>query len=381
MAEVPGATAGPVVPGARLLVVSASMGAGHDTVAAELVRRAAEHGHRADSVDILSLLPRGLGGWLRRGYQASVRHAPWAYGAVYHAFLRPGRGPRPSGVPLARLAADRLRALVDRDRVDVVVPVFHLAAQLTGHLRANRLLPVPSVVYMIEFAAHRHWLHPGNDRFLCLTEQAAQEVRRATGRPADVTGPVVAPRFTAPAPSAARWRRVFAREHPGRTPVLMSAGAWGVASRLHTTARLLVRNGYLPVVLCGRNDRMRASVAGVAGVLALGWQEDMPGLMGATRALVDNAGGLTAVQALAAGLPVVGHRPLPGHFAQGARRMAALGVSDLAADDAALLDALARLTRPGAERDLRIARGRQLFRAEEEPLERVLAAAAAGTRG
>ncbi|MEW2619078.1 galactosyldiacylglycerol synthase [Streptomyces sp. NPDC048106] len=379
MAEVPGATTSSVMPSARLLVVSASMGAGHDTVAAELVRRAAEQGHRASTVDILSLLPRGLGRWLRSGYQLSVRHAPWTYGAVYQAFLRPGRGPRPSGVPLARLAADRLRELVEQERADVVVPVFHLAAQLTGHLRAHRLLPVPSVVYMIEFGAHRHWLHPGNDRFLCLTEQAAQEVRQATGRPADVTGPVVAPRFTLPAPGAARWRRFFEDVHPGRTPVLMSAGAWGVASRPVATARLLARHAYLPVVLCGRNERMRASLTGIAGVLPLGWQEDMPGLMGATRALVDNAGGLTAVQALAAGLPVVSHRPLPGHFAHGARRMAELGVSDLTTDDPGLLESLARLSRPGAERDRRIGRGRTLFHDEGEPLDRVLAVTAAGT--
>ncbi|WP_435847321.1 MGDG synthase family glycosyltransferase [Streptomyces eurythermus] len=379
MTEVHGTITSPALPRARLLVVSASMGAGHDTVATELVRRATESGHRASTVDILSLLPRGLGGWLRRGYRVSVRHAPWTYGLVYRAFLRPGRGPRPSGVPLARLAADRLRELVERDRVDVVVPVFHLAAQLTGHLRANRLLPVPSVVYMIEFGAHRHWLHPGNDRFLCLTERAAQEVRLATGRPADVTGPVVAPRFTAPASGAERWRRFFEDFHPGRTPVLMSAGAWGVASRPVTTARRLARDGYLPVVLCGRNERLRASLTGFAGVLPLGWQDDMPGLMGAARALVDNAGGLTAVQALAAGLPVIGYRPLPGHFAQGARRMAELGVSDLATDDLGLLDSLRRLTRPGTERDLRIARGKELFHDERAPLERVLAAVAADT--
>ncbi|MFJ8098286.1 glycosyltransferase family protein [Streptomyces griseofuscus] len=123
---------------------------------------------------------------------------------------------------------------------------------------------------------------------------------------------------------------------------------------------------------------MRASLAHVPQTLALGWQDDMPGLMGAARALIDNAGGLTAVQALAAGLPVVSHRPLPGHFAQGARRMAGLGLSDLAPDDATLLAALSRLTRSGTERDLRIARGRQFFHDEDEQLARLLAAAATG---
>ncbi|CAL9353061.1 hypothetical protein [Streptomyces sp. enrichment culture] len=47
------------------------------------------------------------------------------------------------------------------------------------------------------------------------------------------------------------------------------------------------------MVLCGRNERLRASLTGFAGVLPLGWRDDMPGLTGAALALVDNAGGLT----------------------------------------------------------------------------------------
>ncbi|MEU9481574.1 galactosyldiacylglycerol synthase, partial [Streptomyces sp. NPDC048191] len=167
------------------------MGAGHDTVATELARRAAASGHDPHVADLLRLLPYGLGDALRRSYQASVRHFPWAYAGVYGAFLRAGRGPRPSGVPLARLAGDRLTELVERLEADVVVCVFHLAAQLTGHLRARGRLRVPSAVFLVDFAVHRQWLHPGNDRYLCLTEGAADEVRRALGTPAVATGPAV----------------------------------------------------------------------------------------------------------------------------------------------------------------------------------------------
>ncbi|MEU0257414.1 galactosyldiacylglycerol synthase, partial [Streptomyces sp. NPDC006184] len=148
--------------------------------------------------------------------------------------------------------------------------------------------------------------------------------------------------------------------------VLLSAGAWGAASRPAATASLLAAAGYLPVVLCGRNDRLRARVSGEPAVLALDWVDDMPGLLAASYALVDNAAGQTAVQALAAGLPVVGHRPLPGHGADGVRRMAGLGLSELAPDGPALLAALARLT-DARERAERVARGRALFR--HDPLD------------
>ncbi|MEU3522491.1 galactosyldiacylglycerol synthase [Streptomyces sp. NPDC038707] len=340
------------------------MGAGHDTVAAELARRAAARGGRAQVVDVLRLLPYGLGTGLRRGYQASVRHLPWLYAGVYGAFLREGRGPRPSGVPLARLAGERLTDLVDRSRPDVVVSVFHLAAQLTGHLRDRGALRVPSAVFLLDFAVHRQWLHPGNDRYLCLTDTAAARVRRTLDTPVVTTGPVVAPVFRAPAPGADRWRERFAARAPGRPPVLLSAGAWGAASRPEATARLLAGAGWLPVVLCGRNERLYARMSREPAALALGWVDDMPGLLAAGHALVDNAAGQTAVQALAAGLPVVAHRPLPGHGADGVRRMADLGLCVLAPDGTALLTALDALREGTRERAAQVARGQALFRGD-----------------
>ncbi|MFI2759147.1 galactosyldiacylglycerol synthase [Streptomyces echinatus] len=338
------------------------MGAGHDTVAAELARRATARGHEAHVADVLRLLPYGLGTGLRRGYRVSVRHLPWVYAGVYGALLREGHGPRPGGVPLARLAGDRLTELVDRLDADAVVSVFHLAAQLTGHLRERGRLRVPSTVFLLDFAVHRQWLHPGNDRYLCLTDAAAARVRRAVGAPVVTTGPVVAPGFLGPAPGAERWRERFAARAPGRPPVLLSAGAWGAASRPVGTARLLASAGWLPVVLCGRDERLLARMTREPAALALGWVDDMPGLLAACYALVDNAAGQTAVQALATGLPVVGHRPLPGHGADGVRRMAELGLSALAPDAPALLAALDALREGGRTRTDRVARGRALFR-------------------
>lgn len=355
---------GPQVPreAERLLIVSASMGSGHDTVAAELARRARADGRQARVVDVLALLPYGLGSGLRGFYRTAVREAPWVYAGIYDFFLRPGPRPRPSGTPLARLAGGRLMRLVRDWRPDVVVSVFHLAAQLTGHLRDRGVLRVPGAVVVVDFAVHRQWLHPGNDLYLCVSEEAAQEVRRSIGRPAETTGPVVAPEFFSEGPGAAGWRRRLERYGGGRPAVLVSAGAWGAGSHLPGTARLLAAHGFLPVVLCGRNERLRRALSDVPGVLAPGWVSDMPDLLHACAALVDNAAGQTAVQALAAGLPVVGHRPLPGHGAEGVRRMAELGVSDHAPDAPALLRSLARLTEPGPWRERRITAGRALFR-------------------
>ncbi|GAA3379350.1 galactosyldiacylglycerol synthase [Streptomyces sannanensis] len=344
----------------RLLIVSASMGAGHDTVAGELARRLRSRGHRVARCDVLELLPRGAGPALRESYRLTVRHFPWLYGAVYAAFFRDGPV-RPGTAPLAVTAERRLLDTVAECRADAVVATFHLAAQVTGRLRASGTLTVPSAVFVTDFAAHRQWVHPGNDLHLCVTGTAAARVREHGGRSAFATGPVVPSEFRLRGREPVHWPRVLDSYAPGRTPVLVSTGAWGVASDLAATARLIADTGCLPVILCGRDDRLRLRMSKTPDVLALSWVTDLADLMGAAGALVDNAAGQTAVQALAAGLPVVGYRPIPGHGAEGVRAMAAAGVSAYAPDAGALRDRLTALVHPGPARERQITAGAAVF--------------------
>ncbi|GLZ12924.1 hypothetical protein Acsp04_31590 [Actinomadura sp. NBRC 104425] len=352
-----------------MLIVSASMGAGHDGVAAELARRLAAAGGAAEVVDLLELLPLGLGGGLRRWYGWMMRSAPWLYALIYRVFFAPPPPRRHRRAcawdsPLTVLAAARLRRLVAGRRPGEVVTTFHVAAQAAGRLRGRGLLAVPSTVLLTDFAVHRMWLHPGNDRYLCPSPATARRVTALTGRPAACCAPLTGPAFRRPPAARAAVRRV--RERLGVRPddrlVLVSAGSWGVGE-VAEAARVLAGSGrYLPVVLCGRNERLRRRLAAVRPGLALGWRDDLPALMADAYALVDNAAGLTCREAFAAGLPVVSYRPIPGHGRDGALAMARAGLSVHAGGPRDLLAALDRLADP-AERARLVAAGAALFAA------------------
>ncbi|WP_063759871.1 MGDG synthase family glycosyltransferase [Streptomyces sclerotialus] len=372
--------------GGRFVILSAGMGAGHHAVAGELAHRLTGRGHRVATLDVLDLLPAGAGAALRGFYAATIRHAPALYEAIYRAYFVPrpasatGR-PGPDTSPVVAPAARALRRRLDGERPDAVLATFHLAAQVSGRLREAGALRCPSIVVLTDFAVHRQWLHPANDLHLCPTRQTAQDISLLGGRGAEQVGPVVPAAFhAAPAPArTAAFARRFAVRAPGRTPVLLSSGAWGVASHLARTAALLRDGGYLPVVMCGRSRALRRRIGRVPGAVALGWVADVPALMAAAGALVENAAGQTAAQALAAGLPVVSYRPIPGHGAAGARRMAAAGLSSLAGDPAELLRALGELAPDGPVRQARTAAGRALFRADAA--DAVLAAAGGADGG
>jgi UDP-N-acetylglucosamine:LPS N-acetylglucosamine transferase len=82
-----------------------------------------------------------------------------------------------------------------------------------------------------------------------------------------------------------------------------------------------------PVVACGRNDPLRDRLRRGGLGIALGWVEDMPALLRAVDVVVQNAGGLSSLEALATGLPVVTHRPVPGHGLTNAAALDAAGLA------------------------------------------------------
>ncbi|RCG30131.1 hypothetical protein DQ384_17470 [Sphaerisporangium album] len=348
------------------------MGAGHDGVAAELARRLVADGAEAEIVDVLQLLPLGLGTLLRRWYHWMITRASWLYDVIYQVFFIAKRAP--SASPLTVLAAARLGRLPGLHRYDEVVPTFHLAAQATGRLRERGRLRARSTVLVTDFAVHRMWLHPGNDRHLCPNPAMTGRITAATGRPAVPCAPVVRPAFTSPVSRAddgaedrtddradgraAVRARIGAR--PGDRLVLISAGSWGVGP-VARAARILARSGrYTPVVLCGRNADLRRRLQAAGDGPALGWRDDVPALMEAAYALVDNGAGLTCEEAFAAGLPVVSYRPIAGHGRDGVRAMARAGVTVHARRGADLLRALDRLG-DATHRARQVARASALF--------------------
>ena len=99
----------------------------------------------------------------------------------------------------------------------------------------------------------------------------------------------------------------------------------------------------------------------------------MPTLMAAADALVQNAGGLTCMEAFAAGLPVVSFEPIAGHGKDNAERMAEAGVAAYAATTDELFPALDRATSLAGR--AMMAKGRAMFAGE--PADQVISLAAA----
>ena len=90
--------------------------------------------------------------------------------------------------------------------------------------------------------------------------------------------------------------------------------------------------------MCGRDDNLRAELENGGYGTVIGWTDEMPALMTAADALVENAGGLTCMEAFAVGLPVITFKPIAGHGKDNAEMMARAGVNCYARDEDELHD-------------------------------------------
>ncbi|HET9059929.1 MAG TPA: hypothetical protein VFN61_08410, partial [Acidimicrobiales bacterium] len=153
-----------------MLVLTAGMGAGHDTVGRELANRLDVYGVRSELVDAAELLPRGWGVALTQLYKFMATRAQWLYGLTFRAQMdrhRDRRGGRaPSIGPLRPAAWKRLGVLVRDRRPALVVSTFHLCSQIAGDMRRRGALEVPVVSVVLDFYVHAMWANPGVDAHL-----------------------------------------------------------------------------------------------------------------------------------------------------------------------------------------------------------------------
>lgn len=338
--------------GRRVLVVSAGMGGGHHGVADELVRRLSERGHTAERVDVLDLGRPGQGRRLRRTYAFLLRRLPWVYDLAMRSWAR-------WPAPLQALTAHGARAYetgllreVRRLHPDVVVSVYNLAGQALGRLRASGRLPVPVVTYVTDPGPHPYWVHPAVDLHLAVLEPTARALESYGASRAVVVPRVVPPPAGAPTPDRAEARARWGL--PARARIaLVSGGSWAAARVERTAVALAASGAAVPVTLCGRDDALRQRLTRLGAGVALGWTDDVASVMAAADVLVDDAGGLTCAEALACGLPVILHAPLPGHGRLNAEALEAAGEAAYArreADLISLVRATGRRPSPDPER-------------------------------
>jgi len=326
----------------RVLIVSARLGGGHDGAAKAIAGRLVKAGTDVRIVDFLDAAPR-LGRIFETVFRVEVERAPWAYRLEFELWSHVRLLTRLARRVFRAAFARHLVEWIDEADPDVILATHPFPAQLLGELRRRDHAAVRGrhlATFLTDFSVHPMWVHPAIDVHFAVSDSAALEATRRAhlAGPVVRVGPFVDERFfDLPPRTVARARLGLAKD---ATVALVVGGSWGVGKLLQTAEALAREPDITPVLLCGRNEELLARARTLAGVRAVGWTTDVDWWLAASDVVIQNAGGLSALEAMAAGRPVISYEPIVGHGTENVAAMAASGVTYWARSTAELAQAV-----------------------------------------
>ncbi|PWU23259.1 MAG: hypothetical protein C5B48_08905 [Candidatus Rokuibacteriota bacterium] len=347
----------------RVLIVTASVGEGHDLPARTLAVQLREEHPEVEISTADGLVAMGP------LVSAVSESAPrlvfyrfewlWDLGFWFFARWRPTR--RLTQVALYLVGGPGLLRLVREYRPDVIVSTYPHTTEVLGRLRRSGRLTVPVCAAVTDLAALWYWVTPGADVHLYTHPESSEEVLHIAGVAADahcVHG------FTDRAFLEPR-EQSEARAQLGLPPaarlVVVSGGGWGVGN-IPGAVEVALGLTQVDLVVClsGRNEELRLRLKRQFGsderVRVEGFTEQMPDWLAAADVLVHSTAGLTILEALVRGCPSISFGWGRGHIRLNNAAFRRFGLVDVADTPAELRSALARALDRERSPDLRFAR-------------------------
>ncbi len=303
-------------PRERILILSAGVGAGHNTAAAAL-EQACLARDDVDDVLVIDVLQQSTSLYrdlLGKGYFALVENLPWLVDWGYDVSDQPFKRRGPID-PWTRANSIPVIYEIKRFKPTAIVCTHFLPAQLVASMMLRGGTQAKTAIVTTDYDFQGLWLASAFHAIFVAREEGRVQLT-AQGVPADRVAAVGIP-ISAPPVSDAQ-ATAFVRD-PDEVPMLLiSAGASGGDYALAVVRQTMhVRSPFRATVVCGRNDELRRQIEQLVAPAGdryrvLGYTPEMPQLLREADLFIGKPGGLSASECMAAGLPMVLVNPIPG---------------------------------------------------------------------
>ncbi len=348
-------------PPRKVLIISADIGEGHD-----LPARAVAREFREEDPDALVSIVNGLPAMglfvtllLRENSAFMFRWVPWLFDFQYRLFMKFAPTRWFAMKSLSLLGSRGLLRLIRAFEPDVVVSTYPAVTAVLGEMRRKGRLSVPTYSSITDLAGLYFWAHPGIDLHFVTHPESVEEVEQIAG-PGSVrwAKPPTTPAFFAPR-SEADARRALSLPAEGKV-IAVSGGGWGIGDLIGATEAALAVPDATVLCLCGRNDGARARVAqrfaGDPRLRPMGFTDRMGDVLAASDALIHSTAGLTVLEAIIRGCPVISYGFGVGHVRESNRALERFGLAQVARKRTDLAPALERALAKRPEPDDSFAR-------------------------
>lgn len=332
----------------KVLIISADIGEGHDLPARAIRREFMDEDPDAQVTIVNGLPAMGsiLTKVLRENSAFMFQWVPWWFDFQYRLFMNIAPTRWLARTLLTLLGRRGLMRLIKAHNPDLIVSTYPGVTAVLGELRRRGRLDVPCYSSITDLAGLHFWAHPGIDLHFITHPESAEEVERIAG-PGSV-------RWAKPPTSSSflafrdrvEARRALGLPAEGRV-IAVSGGGWGVGDLLGATGAALDHcPDAMVLCLCGRNDKLRARIAkrfaDEPRLRLMGFTDRMGDVLAASDALVHSSAGLTVLEAIIRGCPVISYGFGYGHVRASNAALERFGLAQVALSEADLGPALDR---------------------------------------
>lgn len=314
------------------IILTASVGGGHEAIGQAVRAELERNGYTVHVEDGLRLMG-DLINWIMVGsYARMLRHMRWSRKSlgslmwdVTFKLTAFGWSARLIRLLVGVFFSRRLLPVIEESKPSIVISTYPLVTAALGYLRRTGKLEVPVVAVIPDYGVHALWVSPYADMHLVTSEQSARLVESAGGKAWVVRMPVDPSFDNLPPKSIARTKLGIPQ---AAFVALVAGGAWGIGD-IRGAAEHAAAAGAFTIVVTGKNvglkKHLEACLGNTPNIKILGWTDNMPDLMAASDCLIQNAGGVTCLEALHVGLPIIMYNPVPGHGEMNVRVMEQAG--------------------------------------------------------
>ena len=298
----------------RALIFSASIGAGHDTVARALTESITEAlpGSEVKTVDTFNYINSVLHKVVFGSYMETLKFTPKVWGYLYEQ-AEEGERLVDLGQILSKLLSPKLVRLVKEFSPDVIISTHAFPTGMLSVFKARIPVKVPVAAVVTDYHVHTFWIHHGIDRYFIPAPDLAYHLLESDIAPEKIKGtgiPIRAQFGSAIDPEEAR-RELGLNSHPS---VLVMGGGLGLGGIEDIVGNLLDNSSFEVVVVAGKNQRLLDKLDRLKNprLHTYGFVENIARVVAACDLVVSKPGGVTTAEVLALGKPLVIYSSLPG---------------------------------------------------------------------
>jgi len=300
----------------RVLLIHASLGAGHRRAAQALLEVLQNQGVESELQDLLTFLPGPLSSFYPRAYNFMIQDARGLWKAFYTMMDRPSSPYAPAKSAFERWQFTKLKQYLRSRQFTQIVSTHFTPSALLTDWKADSQLNAKIFSVVTDHIAHRCWKRAGLDHYFVTTDEVATQLT-ASGIPKDkitVSGIPVSMAFSAPQDKNGA-RAAWSCEPDDPVLLVLCSGI-----SLKTTIPLLnelkgVRPQLRLLVSTGndaaKEERIR-SLFPEKNFTIFGFSTKIAEMMQASDFILTKPGGLIVSEALAMGLPQLLFSPIPG---------------------------------------------------------------------